>query len=191
MVRITFAFVLAVCAPMVSGSWTLDNDASTLSFVSVKAGDLAEVHTFKTLAGTVDEQGRVAITIQLASVDTLIPIRDERMREMLFKTGLFPTATMTAELDVDSIESMAPGATSHASVELVLDLHGRSVPLSADVLVARLGSESVVVATRQPVVLNAASVDLVGGIEALREVANLPSISKAVPVSAVLTFSRR
>jgi hypothetical protein len=44
------------------------------------------------------------------------------------------------------------------------------------------------VSSRKPVIVNAASVDLADGIEALREVANLPSISKAVPVSFVLTF---
>jgi len=49
----------------------------------------------------------------------------------------------------------------------------------------------VLVVSRTPVVVNAASLRLVDGIEKLRELASLPSISKAVTVSFALTFVKQ
>jgi len=85
--------------------WTLDNAGSQLSFVTVKAQDVAEVHTFSELSGAVGADGRARVLIQLASVDTLIPIRDERMRDVLFNTELFPTAAAVAQLDMRKLQA--------------------------------------------------------------------------------------
>ena len=65
--------------------WSLDNDSSTLSFVTVKADHVGEVHTFDHLTGTIEDDGAVVITIELASVNTMIDIRNERMQAMLFE----------------------------------------------------------------------------------------------------------
>jgi polyisoprenoid-binding protein YceI len=169
-------------------AWSLDNDASQVSFVSVKAGDAGEVHRFTEISGGLTAEGSASVTIQLASVDTLIPLRDERMREMLFQTNLFPTASLSTNIDMDALAALAPGDSMDMTANLTLDLHGQQLSLAAEIIVARLGNHRLMVSSRKPVIINAASVDLVNGIEALREIANLPSISKAVPVSFVLTF---
>jgi hypothetical protein len=169
-------------------AWSLDNDASQVSFVSVKAGDAGEVHRFTEISGGLTTEGSASVTIQLASVDTLIPLRDERMREMLFQTDLFPTASLSTNIDMDALAALAPGDSMDMTANLTLDLHGQQLSLAAEMIVARLGNHRLMVSSRKPVIINAASVDLVNGIEALREIANLPSISKAVPVSFVLTF---
>ncbi len=169
-------------------AWTLDNDTSQVSFVSVKAGDAGEVHRFTEISGGLYANGDASVTIQLASVDTLIPLRDERMREMLFQTELFPTATLSANIDMDTLNAIHPGDSMDLTANLNLDLRDKQIQLPAEMIVARLGDHRLMVSSRKPVIVNAASVDLVAGIEALREIANLPSISKAVPVSFVLTF---
>ncbi len=74
------------------------------------------------------------------------------------------------------------------AIEVMLDLNGQQVVLTADVAVSHASNETYIVSSRKPIILNAASVDLVDGIEALREVAGLSTISKAVPVSFVLSF---
>lgn len=177
-------FVALPCA----ASWTLDNDASQVSFVSVKAGDAGEVHRFTQISGNVTEDGIASFTIQLASVDTLIPLRDERMRELLFETELFPTAELSTSIDSDLLTNLEPGDSVDYSATLTLDLHGKQMSIAAEMIVARLGDHRLMVSSRKPVIINAASVGLVAGIESLREIAGLPSISKAVPVSFVLTF---
>lgn len=169
-------------------AWTVDNASSQISFVSVKAGDAGEVHRFTEISGKLSDDGDASVVIQLASVDTLIPIRDERMREMLFETDVFPTASLSANIDMDALEALGPGDSTNMTVNLTLEIHGEQVELPAEMVVARLGDDKLLVSSRKPVIVNAASVDLAEGVEALREVANLPSISKAVPVSFVLTF---
>ena len=95
-----FGLALACVATTARAEWVLDNDASRLSFVSTKAGSVAEVHRFTSLRGGIDRRGNVAVAIFLQSVDTLIPIRDERMRELLFETATFPAArNLTAVID--------------------------------------------------------------------------------------------
>jgi len=180
---------LIVAGPCLA-AWTLDNDSSQVSFVSVKAGDAGEVHRFTEISGELSSGGKASVTIQLASVDTLIPLRDERMRELLFQTGIFPTASLSTDIDMDALNAIEPGDSMDMAANLTLDLHGQQLSLAAEMIVARLGDHRLMVSSRKPVIVNAASVDLVNGIEALREIANLPSISKAVPVSFVLTFNQ-
>lgn len=181
-------FVLNVVATPAFAAWTLDNAESQVSFVSVKAGDAGEAHRFRELSGSLADDGQASVVIQLASVDTMIPVRDERMREMLFETEIFPTATLSATIDMDALQSIAPGDSMDMAANLTLDLRDQQVELPAEMIVARLGDHKLLVSSRKPIIVNAASVGLVDGIEALRAVANLPSISKAVPVSFVLTF---
>ena len=185
--NLLFTVALLVAGPSFA-SWSLDNDASQVSFVSVKAGDAGEVHRFNEISGALSGDGDATVTIQLASVDTLIPLRDERMRELLFETNVFPTATLSADIDMAALNNIEPGANVDMTVTLKLDLRDQKLELPAEMIVARLGDHRLMISSRKPVIVNAASVDLVEGIEALRAVANLPSISKAVPVSFVLTF---
>ncbi len=185
--QLLIVITLLVAGPCFA-AWTLDNDTSQVSFVSVKAGDAGEVHRFTEISGELSADGKASVTIQLASVDTLIPLRDERMRELLFQTGIFPTASLSTNIDMDALNAIEPGDSIDMAANLTLELHGQQLSLAAEMIVARLGNHRLMVSSRKPVIVNAASVDLVNGIEALREIANLPSISKAVPVSFVLTF---
>jgi len=168
--------------------WTLDNSGSQLSFVSTKATDVAEVHTFHELSGSVGTDGHARVVIQLASVDTGIPIRDERMREMLFQTEMFPTATADVRLDIARLTNMAVSTSEVLTTEILLTLGESELPVTTELLVTRIAADRVLVATLKPIIVNAGAVALADGVEALREVAGLPSISKAVPVTFILQF---
>lgn len=182
--------LMAACAEAPVGPWQLDKAHSLVSFVSTKAVNVSEVHTFTQLRGAVSEAGVADVQIELASVDTLIPIRDERMRELLFETGAFPTASLSAEVDLPGYLALAPGESLQTRQEVVLKLHGESVQMGVDLLVTRVSSDGFVVASLKPVVVNAAAFGLDAGVERLREVAGLSSIGGSVPVSFVLSFAR-
>lgn len=169
-------------------SWTLDNESSNLTFVSIKAIDIAEVHRFTFLAGRISDKGKAVVTVELGSAETGIPIRNDRLQEMLFETDKFPLATVRTKIDMDLIDALQPGDSIRIDSEMTLELHGAKVSITANMVVARLSETTLTVSSAKPVILTAASVDLTGGIEALRKVANLPSISNAVPVSFLLTF---
>ena len=178
---------LLIVSATVSAQWTLSNEASTLSFVTVKADHVAEVHTFDELSGAIGEDGSVSIEIALASVNTLVPIRNERMQSMLFETDLFPRATITSQINSDGLANMALGSSEEIGLDFTLELHNQSQTYNATVLVSRQEA-GLIATTLKPIVVNAESFDLVAGVEALREVAGLPSISRAVPVSFTVVF---
>lgn len=185
--RLAALSVAVLFAGAAQAHWSLDNEASSLSFVTVKAENVAEVHTFDTLSGTIGDAGDVEITIELASVNTMIAIRNERMQEMLFETSLFPDATITGSINLDSLTDMDAGTSVARQIDFELSLHGQSVALAADVQITRTG-EGVVVSTLKPLIVMADSFSLAAGVEKLREVAGLPSISRAVPVSFTVVF---
>lgn len=181
------ALAVVMCTPAF-GAWTLDGDQSAVSFVSTKAINVAEVHRFGELSGSVDDAGMVGVSISLSSVDTGIELRDERMREMLFDTARYATAEVTAEVDVDAIRDLSAGQSIDLTIEGRVDLHGQSQPLTMEVVVTRSGEHRLLVVSKKPVIINAPQFALSEGVEALREIAGLPSISLAVPVSFVLAF---
>ena len=183
------AALLTASVP-VSADWELDGVHSSLSFVSIKAGNIGEVHTFKELSGGVKGDGQATLTIPTASVDTLIPIRDDRMLKHLFETELFPDITMSVTLDAAVLESVANNSVHNATIAGQLSIKDRSTSVQAEVIIAGLASGQVLVTTTKPVLLNAAVVGLDAGVEKLREIAGLPSISQAVPVTFALTFSK-
>ena len=176
-------------ASSASAHWELDNNSSTLSFVTVKADHVGEVHTFDQLSGDINDDGSVQITIELASVNTLIDIRNERMQNMLFETNLFPQAIILGEIDLDALAAMDAGVSQAISVDFDLAIHGESSSYTADVLVTRTES-GVLASTVKPIIVMADTHGLVSGVEALREVAGLPSISRAVPVSFNVVFEQ-
>ena len=184
------ALLSIVLAPTSYAAWSLDNAHSRLSFVSVKATDIGEVHTFTQLHGGISDDGSVTVQIDLASVETLIPIRNERMLEFLFETNLFPDASITASLDTATIEALSADSVTGLEINAVLTIKGQAVPLTAMVFAAKLSHDTMIVMTQQPVLITSASIGLSDGVEKLREIAGLPNISQAIPVSFVFSFTR-
>lgn len=153
---------LLIVSAAASAQWTLNNEASTLSFVTVKADHVAEVHTFDELSGTIKEDGSVSIEIALASVNTLVPIRNERMQSMLFETELFPRGTITARINSGRLANMAPGSSEEMGIDFTLELRDQSQTYNATVLVSRQEA-GLMATTLKPIVVNAESFDLVAG----------------------------
>lgn len=185
------SLLLASLQPTLAmAEWSLNNEASTLSFVSTKAEHVAEVHTFDVLSGEIDDDGTVSVTIELASVNTLIPIRNERMQAMLFETNLFPEATIEASIDLAALAAMSAGGSETMQLNFSLSMRDTSRSYTADVMVTRL-EDGLMATTLKPIVVTADDFGLQTGVEALREVAGLPSISRAVPVSFTVLFDQR
>jgi len=169
--------------------WTLNNDFSQLSFVTIKSGNVGEVHKFKQLEGQLSNDGRLTVTIHLASVDTLIPIRDERMQKLLFATDFFPVATFTADIDRTVLDGLSINTSTRLEINGTLSIRDHRINIAPKMVVTRFAKGSVLVNTLEPIIVNAKAVGLAGGVEKLREIAGLTSISDAVPVSFVLTFN--
>ena len=177
----------SLLAPPAFAAWELDGERSRVGFVSVKNASIAEVHHFRAVTGSVDDDGQVNLAIDLDSVETLIPIRNQRMRELLFETVRFPAAKLATTVDA-SLLALTPGSTALTELEFTVDLHGNTRTYTAQVLVTGSADGGFSVALQQPLIVRAADFGLEAGIEVLREVAGLASISKAVPVDVRLVF---
>ncbi|QFU74237.1 YceI family protein [Halioglobus maricola] len=180
------AVVVGMSTPALA-QWELDDSQSSINFISVKNAAVAETHGFDSLMGYIGPDGNASVTINLDSVNTLIPIRDERLRELLFETAEFPTAQITALVDPAVLEAVADGGSVSTEIPLSVSLHGVEKKLTAPVVVSG-AKRSLRVVSARPVIVSAADFALDGGVEALRAVASLAIISTAVPVTVNLKF---
>lgn len=175
-------------AGSVLADWTLDPARSHLTFISIKAKNVAEVHVFKEMSGSVGADGKVSVTLMLDSVDTLVPIRNERMREFLFETTDYKEAVLDATIDPEAISGMNTGDIATITAEGNLSLHGQVQQMTMVMQAAKVADNTVMVAGTKPLVIDAAKFGMSEGVEKLREIAGLDSISNAVPVTYVMTF---
>lgn len=170
-------------------AWQLDNAHSQLHFISVKSNKVGEVNTFQKLEGAINDAGEVTLKIDLTSVDTKVQIRDERLQKFFFEVDQFPQAELTAKLDLSIVEALKVGEVLEQTVNATLILHGVAKELEAQVVVVQL-TDSLLVASRSPIILNTEDFQLVKGVEKLAELAKLEAISYAVPVGFSLRFTQ-
>ncbi len=177
-----------VAAP---ATYKLNSDVSELKFVTTKNTNVAEVQQFKRLSGEISKAGAATLVIDLASVETQIPLRNDRLREMLFEVARFPVAQFDAEVDMDKVNRLEVGGMVDVDVTGKLTMHGQTQAAVAPLRVVRLKGDKLSVTTRSPILVAASKFELSGGVEKLREVMGLPNIIGTVPVSFSLEFQKQ
>lgn len=170
--------------------WTLDSESSAISYATIKNADTAEANVITGLTGGVDDNGNAQIEIDLATVETHIDTRNDRMREHVFQIAQYPVATLDAQLDMASLIALTPGQTRVAEFEVTVAANGTRVAYPVKASVTRVGEDKVTVAAYEPVLLSADDFGWETGIEKLREIAGLDSIQLVVPTGFTLVFSR-
>jgi polyisoprenoid-binding protein YceI len=175
------------CLPALA-DWQVNND-SIVAFQTTKNINKVESHQFKHVYGSVNSSGAAMINIDLTSVETGIEIRNSRMKSMLFDTDKFATAVLQAKIPDSVMTSLEQGQPTRFTLSGSLSLHGKRVPVSTEVLATPAADDSMVVSSLAPILVNAADFGLEGGIEALRNVASLASISQVVPVEFTLILN--
>lgn len=186
--KIMSMLLLTVLSMPAWAQWQLNNDESALYYVTNKAAAIAEVNTFTRLSGEIDAAGNATLVIDLSSVSTAIEIRDQRMQEILFQTGQYPTATVSIDTSMTNFASLATGESTQTDVNYTLSLHGMSNSLSTPVSIIKLANGKIAISSVRPVIINAGQFGLAQGVEALREVAGLPSINPNVVVTFSLVY---
>lgn len=169
-------------------TWQLDSSSSRITFASIKADEFIETHYFSKLSGHITANGEAKVTVYLNDLETRIDIRNKRMRDMFFETRKFPKATIKASVDVENFSDLAMGERRPEEIEGTLFLHGKESTIYANVFVTRIAEARVEVASTEPVIVYVSDYNLESGLESLREIANLPSITGVVPVTFSLVF---
>ena len=180
--------VLASAAPAWAEWQVADN--SSVQFVSIKNNTIGEVSHFDMVSGTLGDQGAVEVRVALDSVETNIGIRNDRMKKMLFEVGLYPEAVITAQLSPETMAVLGSSSGSAVPVVLKIDLHGQVVSKDAVLTVSAAAAGGFSATTSQPILLNAAEFDLEDGVAALQSVAGLNAISRVIPVTVSLNFTK-
>lgn len=182
----TFISLSLLCGSA-NANWELVEDKSSLNFVSTKNQHISEVQKFNKLDGEFNNDGKLAIDIDLASIDSGIEIRDTRMREKLFMVDKFPKAQLKAQLP-KTVLALPKGETTLISVPARLQLFGNSKDIQVNVQVTRKSDDGIVATSTQPILISATDFGLAPGIEVLQKLAGLSGISLTVPVSFNLVF---
>lgn len=186
--RTLFAVICAISSTWAHAAWDLDPTKSSINFISIKKDSIGEVHKFKDIAGTLSQTGEFLIDIDLTSVDTGIEIRDQRMQEDFFDIMNFPLAMAKGRVDADVLGGMKPGVVTPVAVDLAITLHGMTAAVTAKVNAVKLSPTTLWVTSEVPVILNTEDFQLSPGVDKLKKLAALPSISYAVPVAINLLF---
>jgi len=184
---IVTALALIAASPSHADTWTLSGDESKIAFGSVKKDTVGEVHHFQSISGTVDG-GKVSIEIDVASVETWIDIRNERMQKMVLNAS--PKAMLSAEINADELNGLKAGDTTTVDVEGTLSINGNDVPIETSLFIARLSDKKMMATTDEMIMLSTKDAGIDDGISKLMEVAKLPGITRVSPVTLRLVFER-
>ena len=176
--------------PLVEGTWSVDTDRSSLSYVSIKSGEVAESNSLSGFSGSVSAQGAANIEIDLATVETKVDIRNERMRDVFFQVADYPTAIVTAQIDPAAFEALGVGQSITQPLEATLNVKGVEAPIGTQVAITRTSENGVLVTSVEPVIVYADALELTEGLAQLQALAGLSSITPVVPVSFSIAFER-
>lgn len=166
--------------------WTLDPALSNVSFGSIKNDSVGESHSFGDVSGSVSADGAVSISLGLATVETLIDIRDERMVDHVFRN--VAVATISAKLDMTELVKLPVGEATVIETAGTLSLLGTDNELDATFFIMRVSEDQVLVTTDSILMLSMEDAGLNAGIDMLQNLASLDSITRVSPVTMRLVF---
>lgn len=187
--NILLSLTLCLFGSAVHADWLLDEQHSSLNFLTTKNSNIAEISSFDKLSGALSEKGTANLLIDLNSINTRIPLRDERIRNLLLNTDKYPNASIQVTIAPALLDNLLVGKSLTTEISGNLNLHGKQLPLSAKVHVFKDENGAVHATTTEPVLLDMVALGLTGGIEQLRELAKLNNISYMVPVTFQLIYT--
>ena len=170
-------------------SWELVNDASKVSYGSIKMNMVGEVNHFTRLSGHISGSGKVEVAIDLSSVETSVAIRNERMANIVFGGGA-TSAVLSSQLDLAAIEAMKVGETTSMDVAGKLSFMGKVLDLDVTMVVAKLSASRFMAVTDEMLMVRTSDLGAEMAIDKLMALAKLPSITRVAPVTLRFTFDK-
>ena len=124
----TFAALILSITSLTSmnatAQWSLSSSSAELNFLSTKVltnkQSITETSSFKSLSGTVSDEGELQLTVQLGSVNTQIPIRDQRLRDWVFEVSKYQNADISANIAKEDLAALVVGKPLRIKQDLLL-----------------------------------------------------------------------
>lgn len=186
-----FCIALSFFSTLAQAAWMLDEQQSSLNYLTTKNSHITEINHFTNISGEITKNGIATLYIDIASVETNIPIRNERMQKHLFAAKKFPKITVSIDVGKTTLESLKQGQTKRYELPAKISMHGIEKTLKTQIIVSRDNMDNITATAAQPVVINASDFLLTDGIETLKNIAKLSSISYSVPVSFSLVYKKQ
>ncbi len=179
--------LILFCLPVNAADWQLNRERSSISYLSSKQATVEtplmfESNLFREFSGTIDGT-QVELVVELDSLDTKVPIRDERVAEHVFLSKQYPQAIVSAT--VDDIEQLS---YESKQISATLTMRGQSRDLQAEVIIERSDPKTLRIQTTTPVLVDANAYGMLDGFATLKQLVGLMQIPTTIPVSLHLVF---
>ena len=182
------ALMLLIISPLSisSSSYRLISDSSSLSFATIRGQYSVEAASIDLLSGILDANGEFALSFDLNSIHTGIPIQVSRIAGMFFNSGIFPEVLVTGRVDLSNISDIPKKIIIPARVSMY-----KSSKTILFQIIAEKINDYIVVSSSSPIIIRSQDFGIprenlnmlaatVGGI----------GISDTVPVFFTLVFKK-
>ena len=102
---------------------------------------------------------------------------------MLFNVAANPQATFSGKVDAAALKALPAGGWKDVELNGQLTISGQTRPVTAQLRVVSFGHGTLLVETREPIIVNAANFGIQSGVDAMREVMGLDVLSDSAPVT--------
>ena len=178
------------CLPAYASDWQLNREQSAISYLSSKQATaetplIFESNLFHEFSGSI-KGSQIELVIDLNSLDTNVPIRDERIAEHVFLSKQYPQAIVSAT--IDGLEQLN---YARKQIEATLAMRGQSHRLQGEVIVKRSNPDTLQIQTVTPILVDANAYGMLDGFAKLKELVGLMQIPTTIPVSLHLVFDAK
>ena len=182
--------ITLLCLPAYASNWQLNQERSAISYLSSKQASpetamIFESNLFHEFSGNI-KNSQIELVIELNSLDTKVPIRDERIAEHVFLSKQYPQATITA-----TIENLEQITYQRKQMTALLTMRGQSHNVQAEVIIERSSPDTLHIQTVTPVLVDANAYGMLEGFAKLKELVGLMQIPTTIPVSLYLVFNTK
>lgn len=180
-----------VWIPMaVQATWLVNPKNSIIQFDSTKilktGKKVKESNTLSSVKGSIDPQGRFDIDIDLDSLETHIPIRNDRVKKYLFHTERQRYAKIRGELSPSNLQLLKSfDGEATTTQKFTLNLNGVQLPVTGEFIFNHKGKNTSIKSSK-PIVLSIQDLHAESGLYKLIRLAGLDTISFEVPVKVNL-----
>ncbi len=169
-----------------SNNYRLISDSSSLSFTVIRGKYFLDPASITSLSGILDMNGEFALSFDLNSIQTGIPIQGARIAEFFFNSKLFSEVLVTGKIDLSKISDIPQKIIIPARVSMY-----KSSKTILFQIIAEKINDYIIVSSSFPIIINSQDFGIprknlnmlaatVGGID----------ISDTVPVFFTLVFKK-
>ena len=174
----------------VQASWLVNPKNSIIQFDSTKilktGKKITEPNTLSSVKGRIDQQGRFDIDIDLDSLETHIPIRNDRVKKYFFHTERQRYAKIRGELSPKNLKLLNSFDGEVTTTQaFTLNINGVQLPVTGEFIFNHTDKNTSIQSSK-PIVLSIQDLHAESGLYKLIRLAGLDTISFEVPVKVNL-----